>query len=94
MIDLKFLGSHFTWSRGNLSKRLDRAVYNDGWLIKHVNSSVLHLPKINSDRRLILVKFQNVDSRNGGPRPFRFLVAWLMDERFGSFCEWQLKEGR
>ncbi|KAH9659015.1 reverse transcriptase domain-containing protein [Citrus sinensis] len=52
MIDLNFSGPRFTWSRGNLSKRLDRV---------------------------------NVDSRNGGPRLFRFLATWLTDERFGSF---------
>ena len=49
MIDLNFSGPRFTWSRGNLSKRLDRVVCNDGWLIKHANSSVMHLPKIDSD---------------------------------------------
>ncbi|KAH9666870.1 reverse transcriptase domain-containing protein [Citrus sinensis] len=85
MLDLKFSGPRFTWSRGNLSKRLDRAVCNNGWLIKHANSSVMHLPKIDSDHRPILVKFQNMDSKHGGPRPFRFLAAWLTDERFGSF---------
>ena len=26
-----------------------------------------------------------MDSRNGGPRLFRFLATWLTDERFGSF---------
>ncbi|KAH9770764.1 putative ribonuclease H protein [Citrus sinensis] len=81
MLDLKFSGPRFTWSRGNLSKRLDIAVCNDRWLIKHANSSVMHLPKIDSDHRPILVKFQNMDSRHGGPRPFRFLAAWLTDER-------------
>ncbi|XP_024042019.1 uncharacterized protein LOC112099143 [Citrus clementina] len=85
MLDLNFSGPHFTWSRGNLSKRLDKAVCNDGWLIKHANSSVMHLPKIDSDHRPILVKLQNMDSRHGGPRPFQFLAAWLTDERFGSF---------
>ena len=93
MINLKFSGPRFTWSRGNLSKRLDRVICNDEWLIKHANSSVMHLPKINSDHRPILVKFQNVDSRNGGPRLFRFLAAWLMDERFGSFLNGSWKKG-
>ncbi|KAH9661422.1 reverse transcriptase domain-containing protein [Citrus sinensis] len=69
MLDLNFSGPRFTWSRGNLSKRLDRAVCNDGWLIKHANSSVMHLPKIDSDHRPILVKFHNMDSRHGGLRP-------------------------
>ena len=66
MLDLNFSGPRFTWSRRNLSKRLDRLVCNDGWLIKHANSSVMHLPKIDSDHRPILVKFQNVDSRHEG----------------------------
>ncbi|KAK9205957.1 hypothetical protein WN943_016228 [Citrus x changshan-huyou] len=71
--------------QGNFSKRLDRVVCDDGWLIKHANSSVMHLPKIHSDHWPILVKFQNMDSRNEGPRPFQFLAAWLTDEMFGSF---------
>ena len=45
----------------------------------------MHLPKIDSDHRPILVKFHNMDSRHGGPRPFQFLAAWLTNERFGSF---------
>ena len=66
---------------------------NDGWLIKRANSSDMHLPKIDSDHRPILVKFQNVDSRNGGPRPFRFLTVWLADERFGSFVNGSWNKG-
>lgn len=77
LYDLQYKGPHFTWSRGNLSKRLDRAVCNEDWLTKYADSSVLHLSKIGSDHRPILVRFEKAVRRVRDNLPFRFLTAWL-----------------
>ena len=85
MFDLNFHGPRFTWSRGFLMKRLDRVVSNTAWLNKYPDNVVLHLPKISSDHRPILVRFNNDVSSSRGPKPFCFLVAWLTDNSFGEF---------
>ncbi|KAH9648695.1 reverse transcriptase domain-containing protein [Citrus sinensis] len=55
--DLEFKGPSFTWARGSLHKRLDRAICNDNWIERFSDASVLHLPKVCSDHRPILVRF-------------------------------------
>ena len=66
-------------------KRLDRAASNTAWLNKYLDNVVLHLPKIPSNHRPILVLFTNDVSSSRGPKPFRFLAAWLTDKSFGEF---------
>ncbi|KAH9673090.1 reverse transcriptase domain-containing protein [Citrus sinensis] len=83
--DLEFSGPKFTWERGNLLKRLDRSFCNDEWVQKFVNSQVMHLPKLNSDHRPILVNFERVSRQVSGVKPFRFLASWLTDSRFKTF---------
>ena len=55
--DLQFKGPRYTWSRGSLSKRLDRFVCNKAWFLQNPNASVLHLPKVAFDHRPILIRF-------------------------------------
>ena len=83
--DLDFSGPKFTWERGNLLKRLDRSFCNDEWVQKFANSQVMHLPKLDSDHRPILVKFERVSRQASGAKPFRFLASWLTDSRFKTF---------
>ncbi|XP_016689509.1 uncharacterized protein [Gossypium hirsutum] len=69
--DLGFKRPPFTWYRGGLSKRLDRAIRNDSWLRTFPNYSVIHLSKIKSDhRRLFLSLNPKVILPKG--RPFSF----------------------
>ncbi|KAH9727054.1 hypothetical protein KPL70_008506 [Citrus sinensis] len=49
--DLKFKGPRYTWSRGSLSKRLDRVVCNKAWFLQNPNAWVLHFPKVASNHR-------------------------------------------
>lgn len=41
--DLGFKGSPFTWHRGNLFERLDRALGNEAWVKTFPDSLVSHL---------------------------------------------------
>lgn len=70
MFDLKFKGPRFTWARGLLFKRLDRALCNNEWLLKFTDNSVLHLPKVASDYRPVIVRFERVVRGQHGNRPF------------------------
>ena len=87
IFDLKFKGPQFAWSRGLLFKRLDRALCNSDWLTKFPDNFVLHLPKVASDHRLVLARFEKVSSKNQGTRPFCFLAPWLTHEHFNSFVK-------
>ncbi|KAG8472191.1 hypothetical protein CXB51_036355 [Gossypium anomalum] len=55
--DLGFQGPPFTWHRGFLSERLDKAVGNDSWVEAFPNCLITHLPRIKSDHRPLLMKF-------------------------------------
>lgn len=82
LYDLQFKGPKFTWSRGTLAKRLDRAVCNEDWTGRFTENTVLHLPKIAPDHRPVLVRFEKVEERGRGNKPFWFLAAWLIDKGF------------
>lgn len=84
---LKFKGPRFTWAHGTLYKPLDRAVCNNDWLLKFANNSVLHLPKVASDHRPVLVRFDKANPRNQVNRPFRFLASWLTHDNFNTFVQ-------
>lgn len=58
IFDLKFKGPRFTWSCGLLFKCLDKALYNNEWLLKFTDNYVLHLLKVASNHRLMLVRFE------------------------------------
>ncbi|CAN1133105.1 hypothetical protein LINPERHAP2_LOCUS7458 [Linum perenne] len=61
--DLRFNGPRFTWSRNNILVRLDRALVNDHWIDLFPESLVLHLHRLKSDHRPILVRLSSY------PRP-------------------------
>jgi hypothetical protein len=56
--DLGFLGDQFTWRRGHIRERLDRALANPMWLAMHPEAIVSHLDLMRSDHRPILLKTQ------------------------------------
>ncbi|KAH9699193.1 putative ribonuclease H protein [Citrus sinensis] len=91
MVDLPFSGPRFTWVRGSLSKRLDRVLSNKDWILKFDNYSVTNLPRVDSDHRPILVRFERNGRGMGSIKPSRFLAAWMTDNRFGNFMQdnWQ-----
>ena len=82
LYDLQFKGPRYTWSCGSLSKHLDRVVCNKAWFLQNPNASVLHLPKVASDHRPVLIRFDQSSRNNKFPKIFRFMAAWLTDSRF------------
>ncbi|KAL4273588.1 hypothetical protein GQ457_13G013000 [Hibiscus cannabinus] len=84
LMDMGYSGPKFTWRRGNLSQRLDRCLSNAEWVSIFPSSEIIHLPKIGSDHRPILLV---TDCSSVGPvaRPFRYLAAWNDHPAFHEF---------
>lgn len=76
LIDLGFSGSMFTWSKGDLRERLDRAMSNEAWLNLFPSSSVTNRPIPSSDHSGIWWKLEPKES----PRSnyFKFLGSCLI----------------
>lgn len=86
LIDLPLHGRIFTWYRpdGSCKSRLDRAMINNRWLSQSPNSSQLGLPRSLSDHCPILLEEK---SRDWGPKPFRWINAWINHPGFIEFVK-------
>lgn len=80
LIDLGSVGPKFTWQRGHLKVRLDRAVGNSQWLNQFPDTQVFHLHRIKSDHRPLLIR-NHVEGRRP-LHPFKFLASWLLHPTF------------
>ncbi|WCJ31242.1 DNAse I-like superfamily protein [Euphorbia peplus] len=85
--DLGFTGPRFTWKRGLLLERLDRAVCNMDWLVKFPKTMIHHLPRIKSDHRPLLVSINTSSSVRHSVKPFRFIRAWLEHQGYLNFIQ-------
>lgn len=66
MDDMGFKGNPFTWHRGELKERLDRAVSNIQWWIRFEEASIFHLPQFKSDHVPLWLRFKQQVSKNTG----------------------------
>ncbi|XP_031120966.1 uncharacterized protein LOC116024205 [Ipomoea triloba] len=86
LIDIGFLGARFTWTRGRESStfsgaRLDRALCNTPWVMKHPGTKVTHMARICSDHSPLLIEIGN---HNEHPRSYKFQyqAAWSRHHDF------------
>lgn len=86
LLDLGFQGLQFTWQRGKVFERFDRAIYNDPWNSTFSHATVSHLPKIKSDHRPLRVDFRP-DIHSGKRCSFRFLAGWVEHPTFSNFVK-------
>ncbi|XP_039066344.1 uncharacterized protein LOC120211945 [Hibiscus syriacus] len=91
LLDLGFHGPPFTWNRGNLQQRLDRCLGNTKWISTFPNSQVLHLDRIGSDHRPLLLRL-TTDKQDHKNRPFRCIAAWQEHHEFKDFIKSIWKE--
>jgi hypothetical protein len=81
--DLGFSGNPFTWKRGMIRERLDRAVANGNWMIMHPGATLQHLEFTRSDHRPILLDTDyQLPVGNSRPGPKRFEAKWFREEGF------------
>ncbi|CAN1128363.1 hypothetical protein LINPERHAP2_LOCUS4585, partial [Linum perenne] len=59
--DFPFQGPRFTWARNNVLVRLDKTLVNGAWMSCFPESSVLHLHKLKSDHRPIILRCHTQD---------------------------------
>ncbi|XP_025617033.1 uncharacterized protein [Arachis hypogaea] len=82
LIDLGFVGWPFTWKRGNLVIRLDRALGNLDWQIQFPEACIKHLPMLKSDHAPLCLQLSQNSMGNRRKRPFHFLASWLHHPEF------------
>ena len=80
LLDIGADGAKFTWARGEVLERLDRALIGEGWLELFAASRVTNLPRVMSDHSPLLIQCQ----ATGPPiRPsFRFQSMWVRHHTF------------
>ncbi|KAI9082389.1 hypothetical protein K1719_035812 [Acacia pycnantha] len=83
--DLGFVGPPFTWKRTGVESRLDRVLGSTTWQETFPDAVVKHLNWYKSDHRPLLLQLEGCAMMTRVDRPFRFLAAWVLDERFSSF---------
>ncbi|CAL1354280.1 unnamed protein product [Linum trigynum] len=81
LMDLGFTGPSFTWFRNGVKERLDRGFTNQLWATTFPEATVRHIARVKFDHRPILIT-TNAIIQPGGPKPFKFLAAWLTHEDF------------
>lgn len=59
--DLGYTGNLFTWSRGDIRERLDRAVCNIGWALKFPCAKVINEEHVHSDHRPLVLDTDYLD---------------------------------
>ncbi|KAI9073098.1 hypothetical protein K1719_044946 [Acacia pycnantha] len=79
--DLGFIGPPFTWKLTGVESRLDRVLGSTTWQENFPNAVVKHLNWYKNDHRPLLLQLDGVSVQYCGQRPFRFLAAWVLDER-------------
>jgi hypothetical protein len=82
-LDLGFVRDPYTWKRGRIRERLDRAVASPSWSAMFPNAALRHLDYCRSDHRAILLDtdFVNMPAQpNCGLK--RFEAKWLQESTF------------
>lgn len=93
LYDVCLQGRKYTWymSNGTSKSRIDRALINDRWAEHLQDTHLRGLPRAISDHYAIIL---NTSQADWGPKPFRFINAWLTNPSFLEMAEssWN-KEG-
>lgn len=81
LIDVALQGRKYTWYKGNGSckSRIDRALINEKWAEKWSSTGLRGLPRTVSDHCAIVL---STNQEDWGPKPFRFINAWLSHLNF------------
>ncbi|KAK8614211.1 hypothetical protein V6N13_122580 [Hibiscus sabdariffa] len=93
LVDLPLVGKKFTWfGDDNKRSRLDRFLVDDVWCLKYNDIAQIGLNLTVSDHISI---FLLLGDRDWGPRPFKFINAWMEKEDCKQvLCEaWNKAEG-
>ena len=92
LVDAGFKGPRYTWKRGSIKERLDRALVNTDWLVHFQDCVVMHEPFFNSDHSPLWIRLYNSQGSRPSPKPFKFIAAWLSYDSFDEVVKssWQI----
>jgi hypothetical protein len=83
LVDIGFIGDPFTWKRGRVRERLDRAVVSPSWSALYPGAVLRHLDFCKSDHRTIMLDTDYKDEASQRkPRPKYFEAKWLNEKTF------------
>lgn len=86
--DFGYVGEKYTWHRGRIRERLDRALSNEAWNNKFQNDVLRNLEYNKSDHRPILMILEDEGrEQNHGPAILRFEAKWLKEAHFRQVVE-------
>lgn len=96
LIDLGHHGPCFTGTNKrvevtNVSERLDKALENVAWSLKHPKTGVFHIPRFNSDHMPILVRTEPRTVNKSSS--FRTENWWLARDDFKGICQTVVQQG-
>nr|XP_029149636.1 uncharacterized protein LOC112757775 [Arachis hypogaea] len=94
LLDLGFTGWPYTWKRGNLVERIDRALCNLDWQLMFPEAKIRHLPMMKSDHSFLCLQLYTASAPNRRRRPFRFMAAWLTHSDFDNMLNnnWNFRD--
>ncbi|CAN1808039.1 Transposon TX1 uncharacterized 149 kDa protein [Linum perenne] len=95
LVDLGFSGPPYTWFRGRLRERIDRAFGSASWVSAFPEGGVRHIMRIRSDHRPIVLNSHAAPIPRIGARPFRFLAPWIGHPDFDQLIKanWSRERG-
>lgn len=83
LTDFGYVGDRYTWQRGNIRERLDRALTNEMWNDKFNNAVLENLEYSRSDHRPLLMHCDTTSEERFGPSVLRWFDArWLKERNF------------
>ncbi|GLT58542.1 hypothetical protein SLA2020_314270 [Shorea laevis] len=78
--ELSYRRSLYTWARGNIRERLDRALINDAWSQLFPNAELFHCTRIGSDHCPLLLSLKAIPTFP--KRQFRYELKWQLQEGY------------
>ena len=83
LTDFGYVGDKFTWHRGRIRERLDRALMNDAWNERFGEAILQNMEYSGSDHRPIMMVLESDNTViRSGPAVLRFEAKWLKEARF------------
>lgn len=86
LIDLGFKGPKYTWKKGLVLERLDRALCNSEWHLLFQDSVVHHMPRLYLDHRPLVIELSNKQNTQVQAK-FHFQVTWVAHKDFNTFVQ-------
>jgi hypothetical protein len=89
LVDIGFVGDAFTWHRGDMRERLDRALANQAWTQSQDKAALLHLEYNHFDHRPLLMDTEYYAAQRAGTNRAQrqFEAKWFREEGFAEIVE-------